>query len=170
MYFGLILESFWLQDQILNIHYIFQQIFLSHNSSKEGFPSSFGTPSWNLTCFLVGVSAAGLSESHQGSEVGPQHRPAEGRHGVDAHQATDEAVFAALEQGHDIGTHVVRVLLPEVLQETGTADSALFIHDKIKVKIRLQFLFSSDLNILIISNTFASLLLVCVMEKLFPGN
>lgn len=108
-------------------------MFLSHNSSKEGFPSSYGTHSCSLTCFLVGVSAAGLSESHQGSEVGPQHRPAEGRHGVDAHQATDEAVFAALEQGHDVGTHVVRVLLPEVLQETGTADSALSIHDKIKV-------------------------------------
>lgn len=80
----------------------------------------------------MGVSAAGLPKSHQGSEVGPQHRPAEGRHGVDAHQATDEAVFAALEQGHDVGTHVVRVLLPEVLQETGTADSALSFHDKIK--------------------------------------
>lgn len=138
---GFSLELLRLQDQILNIHYIFQQIFLSHNVP----PSS----SWSLTCFLVGVSAAGLSESHQGSEVGPQHRPAEGRHGVDAHQATDEAVFAALEQGHDVGTHVVRVLLPEVLQETGTADSALPIHVKIKVKIRLQFLFCSDLNILI---------------------
>lgn len=92
---------------------------MSHDSSKEGFPSSLGTHSWSLTCFLLGVSAAGLPESHQGSEVGPQHRPAEGRHGVDAHQTTDEAVFAALEQGHDVGTHVVRVLLPEVLQRQG---------------------------------------------------
>lgn len=83
-----------------------------------------------LTRFLVGVSAAGLPESHQGSEVGPQHRPAEGGHGVDAHQAADEAVLAALEKGHDVGTHVVRVLLPEVLREAETPDSALFVHFK----------------------------------------
>lgn len=95
----------------------------------------------------MGVSAAGLPESHQGSEVGPQHRPAEGRHGVDAHQAADEAVFAALEQGHDVGTHVVRVLLPEVLHETDTPDSALSIHVKNKGEIWLQLLSFPDLNI-----------------------
>lgn len=68
----------------------------------------------------MGVSAAGLPESHQGSEVGPQHCPAEGRHGVDPHQAADEGVLAALEQGHDVGTHVVSVLLSEVLNEGET--------------------------------------------------
>lgn len=89
----------------------------SHDSTKEGFLSaSYRSHRLGLTRFLVGVSAAGLPESHQGSEVGPQHRPAEGRHGVDAHQAADEGVLAALEQGHDVGTHVVRVLLPEVLR------------------------------------------------------
>lgn len=88
--------------------------------AKEGFPSSVGIRRRSLTRFLVGVSAAGLPESHQGSEVGPQHRPAEGGHGVDAHQAADEGVLAALQQGHDVWTHVVCVLLPEVLHETET--------------------------------------------------
>lgn len=69
-----------------------------------------------LTRLLVGVSPARLSESHQGSEVGPQDGPAKGRHRVDAHQAADEGVLAALEQGHDVGPHVVSVLLPEVLR------------------------------------------------------
>lgn len=73
-----------------------------------------------LTTLLVDVSAAGLPESHQGSEVGSQHGPAEGRHRVDSHQAADEGVLAALEQGHDVGTHVVGVLLPEVLGEGDT--------------------------------------------------
>lgn len=68
----------------------------------------------------MGVSAAGLPKSHQGSEVGSQHGPAEGRHGVDSHQAADEGVLAALEQGYDVGTHVVSVLLPEVLDEGKT--------------------------------------------------
>lgn len=95
----------------------------SHDSTEEGFPSSSDrSHRLGLTRFLVGVSAAGLPESHQGSEVGPQHRPAEGRHGVDAHQAADEGVLAALEQGHDVGTHVVSVLLPKVLRETQTPD------------------------------------------------
>lgn len=68
----------------------------------------------------MGVPAAGLPESHQGSEVGPQHCPAEGRHGVDPHQAANEGVLAALEQGHNVRTHVVSVLLSEVLNEGGT--------------------------------------------------
>lgn len=69
----------------------------------------------------MGVSAARLPESHQGSEVGSQHGPAEGRHRVDSHQAANEGALAALEQGHDVGTHVVSVLLPEVLDnERGT--------------------------------------------------
>lgn len=63
------------------------------------------------------VSAPSLPESHQSSEVGPQHCPAEGRHRVDPHQATDEGVLAALEQGNNVGTHVVSVLLSEVLNE-----------------------------------------------------
>lgn len=70
-----------------------------------------------LTRLLVGVPAARLPESHQGSEVGSQHGPAEGGHRVDAHQAADEGVLAALEQGHDVGPHVVSVLLSEVLRE-----------------------------------------------------
>lgn len=65
----------------------------------------------------MGVSAASLPESHQGSEVGSQHCPAEGCHGVDSHQAADEGVLAALEQGHNVRTHVVSVLLSEVLNE-----------------------------------------------------
>lgn len=89
----------------------------------------------------MGVSAAGLPESHQGSEVGPQHRPAEGGHRVDAHQAADEGVFAALEQGHDVGTHVVGVLLPEVLRETETPDSALpFYQNKGQNQAAVAFL------------------------------
>lgn len=69
----------------------------------------------------MGVPAARLPESHQGSEVGSQHGPAEGRHRVDSHQAADEGALAALEQGHDVRTHVVSVLLPEVLDdERGT--------------------------------------------------
>lgn len=70
-----------------------------------------------LTRLLVGVPAACLPESHQGSEVGSEHGPAEGGHRVDAHQAADEGVLAALEQGHHVGPHVVRVLLSEVLWE-----------------------------------------------------
>lgn len=50
-----------------------------------------------LTRLLVGVPAARLPEGHQGSEVGSQNGPAEGRHRVDAHQAADESVLAALE-------------------------------------------------------------------------
>lgn len=65
----------------------------------------------------MGASAASLPESHQGSEVGSQHCPAEGCHGVDPHQAADEGVLAALEQGHNVRTHVVSVLLSEVLNE-----------------------------------------------------
>lgn len=67
----------------------------------------------------MGVPAARLPEGHQGAEVGPQDGPAEGRHRVDAHQAADEGVLAALEQGHDVGPHVVSVLLPEVLRGGG---------------------------------------------------
>lgn len=67
----------------------------------------------------MGVPAARLPESHHGSEVGSQNGPAEGRHRVDAHQAADEGVLAALEQGHDVGPHVVSVLLSEVLYEGG---------------------------------------------------
>lgn len=65
------------------------------------------------------VPAARLPESHQGPEVGSKHGPAEGGHRVDAHQAADEGVLAALEQGHDVGPHVVSVLLSEVLREGG---------------------------------------------------
>lgn len=73
-----------------------------------------------LTSFLVSVSTSGLPESHQGSEVGSQHSPAEGCHRVDSHQAADEGVLAAFEQGHNVRTHVVGVLLPEVLNEGKT--------------------------------------------------
>ena len=77
----------------------------------------FWTNRCSLTCFLVGVSASSLPESHQSSEVGPQHCPTEGRHRVDPHQAADEGVLTALEQGNNVRTHVVSVLLSEVLNE-----------------------------------------------------
>lgn len=75
------------------------------------------TPRPLLTCLLVGVSAARLPKSHHGPEVSSQHGPAESGHRVDSHQAADEGVLAALQQGHNVRTHVVGVLLPEVLNE-----------------------------------------------------
>lgn len=77
----------------------------------------------------MGVSSARLPESHQGSEVGPQNGPAEGRHRVDAHQAADEGVLAALEQGHYVGPHVVSVLLSEVLRE-GSGRGRRLVRDR----------------------------------------
>lgn len=94
--------------------YIFRA---SNLKAAAPFHDHIGLKRRFLTSFLVGVSAAGLPESHHGSEVGSQHGPAEGRHGVDSHQAADEGVLAALEQGDDVRTHVVSVLLPEVLNE-----------------------------------------------------
>lgn len=75
-------------------------------------------PHWvpALTTLLFFVSPSRLSEGHGGSEVCPQHGPAEGGHGVDANQAPDEGAPAAPQQGHDIGPHVVSVLLPEILR------------------------------------------------------
>lgn len=77
-----------------------------------------------LTGLLLPVSPPGLPEGHQGPEVGAQHRPAEGGSRVDAHQAADEGVLAALQQRHDVRPHVVRVLLPEVLH-VGTGDTSM---------------------------------------------
>lgn len=61
------------------------------------------------------MSLSRLPESHHCSAVSAQHGPAERSHRVDADQATDEAVSAALQQSYDVRPHVVRVLLPEVL-------------------------------------------------------
>lgn len=71
------------------------------------------------------MSAASLPEGHVGSEISTQHGPAESCHGVDPHQAADEGVLAALQQGHNVGTHVVGVLLPEVLNEGKDTGPAL---------------------------------------------
>lgn len=91
-----------------------------------------------FTCFFVGVSASSLPERHMSSEVSAEHGPAKGRHGVDSHQAADEGVLAALEQGHNVGTHVVSVLLPEVLDEGKTCFqnwvTAYFFHLKKNVR------------------------------------
>lgn len=64
---------------------------------------------------LLLVSFPSLSEGDERSEIGADHGPAEGGHRIDSHQATDESVSAALQQSHDIRTHVIRVLLPEIL-------------------------------------------------------
>lgn len=69
-----------------------------------------------LTTLLLRVSLASHAEGHHGPEVGAQHGPAEGGHGVDADQASDEGILTALQQRHDVRTHVVSVLLPEVLR------------------------------------------------------
>lgn len=69
-----------------------------------------------LTSLLLPVPPPSFSKSHQGPEVGSEHRPAEGGGRVDAHQPTDEGVFAALQQRHNVRAHVVRVLLPEILR------------------------------------------------------
>lgn len=50
----------------------------------------------SLTSLLVRVPLPGLSKSHQGPEVRPEHRPAESGRRVDADQAADECVLAAL--------------------------------------------------------------------------
>lgn len=85
---------------------------------REGALKPNGVPATlRLTRLLVSVPATRLPESHQGPEVGSQDGPAEGRHRVDAHQAANEGVLAALEQGHDVGPHVVSVLLSEVLSD-----------------------------------------------------
>lgn len=76
-----------------------------------------------LTALLLGVSLSRLPEGHHGSAVSAQHGPAECRHRVDADQATDEGVPAALQQSYDVGPHVVRVLLPEVLRVGEETDS-----------------------------------------------
>lgn len=68
-----------------------------------------------LTTLLLDVSLPRLPEGHHGSAVSPQHSPAEGGHRVDADQAADEGVSAALQQSYDVRPHVVRVLLPEIL-------------------------------------------------------
>lgn len=61
------------------------------------------------------MSLPRLPEGHHSSAVSAQHGPTERSHWVDADQATDEGVSAALQQSNDIWPHVVRVLLPEVL-------------------------------------------------------
>lgn len=95
---------------------------MNHLSKKETISTQaiyyqWSSPfTWQLTGLLLRVSLPGLPEGHQGPEVGSEHRPAEGGRRVDAHQAADEGVLAALQQGDDVRTHVVRVLLPEVLR------------------------------------------------------
>lgn len=71
-----------------------------------------------LTRPLVLGPLPSLPESHQGSEVGPEHGPAERSGRVDADEAADEGVPAAFQQGYDVRAHVVRVLLSEILRET----------------------------------------------------
>lgn len=68
-----------------------------------------------LTSPLLCVSLPSLSESHQGPEVGSEYCPAESGRRIDAHQAADEGVLAALQQSYDVRAHVVGVLLPEIL-------------------------------------------------------
>lgn len=73
---------------------------------------------WVLTRLFQRVSLPSISKSHHSSEVRSQNCPAESGRRVDADQATDEGVFTALEQSNNIWTHVVSVLLPEILHET----------------------------------------------------
>lgn len=84
---------------------------------------------WELTGLLLRVPLAGLSESHQGPEVGSEYRPAESGRRVDAHQPADEGVLAALQQSDDVRTHVVRVLLPEILRVKKSCSSVVLIVD-----------------------------------------
>lgn len=104
------------------------RIIWSNPVSVRLFPVQFSNVSWPylnllprfrqtaLTCFFVGVLFPSLPERNKSPKVSPQHSPTEGRHGVDSHQATDEGVLAAFQQSHDVGPHVVSVLLPKVLR------------------------------------------------------
>lgn len=68
-----------------------------------------------LTGYPGFVPLSSLFESHQSSEVSSENGPAEGGRRVNADQAADEGVLAALQQSHDVRAHVIRVLFPEVL-------------------------------------------------------
>ena len=93
-----------------------------HGKLGIGDPASWSPqrpPLRFVTCaFFALVSLPSLPEGNQGPEVSPQHRPAERGRWVDANQPTDEGVLAALQQCHDVRTHVIRVLLPEVLRNS----------------------------------------------------
>ena len=68
----------------------------------------------------MGVSPSRVPEGAGGPEGGSQDGPAERGHRVHPHQAADERALAALQQTHDVWTHVVSVLLSEVLLTSHT--------------------------------------------------
>lgn len=90
------------------------------------------------------MSLPSLPESHQGPKVGSEDRPAEHGRRVDAHQPADEGVLAALQQRYDVWTHVVSVLLSEILRERSSAYWIIIIYSYLfdtifqKNQIKLQ--------------------------------
>lgn len=70
-----------------------------------------------LTGLFVFVLFARVTEGHGASEERSQNSPAERGHGMNSHQTADESVATAFQKRHDIRPHVIRVLLPEILQD-----------------------------------------------------
>lgn len=131
------LKKLWLQQPSFIYSLLLQNFFFSWPLTLTVY-CIYWTCRVFFTCFFVDVSASSLPERHISSEVSAEHGPAKGRHGVDSHQAADEGVLAALEQGHNVGTHMVSVLLPEVLDEGKTCFqnwvTAYFYHLKKNVR------------------------------------
>ena len=68
------------------------------------------------TCRLGRPAPPGLVEGGHAPDGGPQDAPAEHGHRVVADELPHKGPVAAPQQGHDVRTHVVRVLLTEILQ------------------------------------------------------
>lgn len=80
-----------------------------------------------LTGLFVFVLFARLTEGHGASEERSQNSPAERGHRMNSHQTADESVSTAFQKRYDIRPHVIRVLLPEILQDREQERSTLHI-------------------------------------------
>lgn len=68
-----------------------------------------------VTCSLGCPAATGLVEGGQSADGGAEDSPPEHRHRVHPDQLPDIRSVAAPQESHDIRTHVISVLLTEIL-------------------------------------------------------
>lgn len=89
------------------------------------------------TCALGGPAAASQVEGGHAPDGGAQDAPAEHGHRVRADQLAHKRSLAAPQQRHDVGAHVIRVFLAEILPDifpmrTSNPSVAGGVHNKLK--------------------------------------